>query len=283
MFFASQDCSCICQAEHVSWGAQENIWGISPLATCPLPPSNATKLAALDPLTWLKCKVCSCFLLFVVQQTALVYLHKNAAWRCSTHQVVTCATLSPIPTPPGFWWQIHKVKALGRQKLSANPKGKASKSKVLSKRCKILPTFWTISKARQRNWAGYISNRIINPDFLRSLFCLHIICIPSFLIKAEKMFKKCSKKFRRNRWLGCVPYKAPSRKRGSVSLCQPYGNYRWKLTSNWRPGATIWSGRPPVLITLNRGCSAFSFPLFCVLHCVLCSCHRAEPTERRGG
>ena len=43
---------------------------------------------------------------------------------------------------------------------------------------------------------------------------------------------------------------------GSVSQCQPYGNYRWKLTSNWRPRATIWSGRPPVLITLNRGCSA---------------------------
>ena len=47
---------------------------------------------------------------------------------------------------------------------------------------------------------------------------------------------------------------------GSVSLCQPYGNYRWKLTSNCRPRATIWSERPPVLITLNRGCSAPSLP-----------------------
>ena len=149
----SQDCSCICQAEHVSWGAQENIWGISPLASCPLPPSNATELAALDQLTWLKCKVCSCFLLFVVQQTALVYLHKNAAKRCSTHQVVTCATLSPIPTPQVFGDRSTKLRRLGDKSWAPriarhNPRGKASKSKVLSKRCKSLPTFWTIPNPR---------------------------------------------------------------------------------------------------------------------------------------
>ena len=117
------------------------------------PPSNASELAALDPLTWLKCKVCSCFLLFVVQQTALVYLHKNAAWRCSTHQVVTCATLSPIPLPQVFGDRSTKLRRLGDKSwapriLRHNPKGKTSKSKVLCKRCKILPTFWTISDPR---------------------------------------------------------------------------------------------------------------------------------------